>query len=101
MQRYRTNNLYEIQHPYVYLTGTHYFGFFLVFRHMFFDIRTPFHKSLSVFYSYIKGVSSFFIPWVIIFRPMGGNFVYVNLFSSEYCLQPNNDRSDINNLIWW
>lgn len=68
---------------------------------MFFDIRTPFHKSLSVFYSYIMGVSSVFVPWVYNFRTMGGKYVYVNLFSSEYCLQANNERSDINNLIWW
>ena len=41
----------------IYLTGTHYFGFFHVFRHMFFDIRTSIHKYISVFYSYIMGVS--------------------------------------------
>ena len=41
----------------LYLTGTHYFGFFHVFRHMFFDIRTSIHKYISVFYSYIMGVS--------------------------------------------
>ena len=50
---------HAIFHFRLYRTVTQFFGVFGCFSLLFFCIRTPFHKSIPVFNSYITGVSFF------------------------------------------
>lgn len=61
-----------------YRTVTQFFGVFGCFSLLFFCIRTPFHKSIPVFNSYITGVSLIPALGLLIIVPKAGfSVVYI------------------------
>ena len=80
---------------------TQFFGVFGCFSLLFFCIRTPFHKSIPVFNSYITGVSIISALGLYIFVPKAGFSVVYIIDTSEYvCTSKQYSHSNRYYFIW-